>query len=87
MPAIPASTLTESEKPIEKVEGVKFVRQEPDKIILEVSSGTYHFLSEIRRTELTCNTCEQLNKKRPETSVSGPKLVAGAGFEPAAFRL
>jgi alpha-L-rhamnosidase len=52
IPAPHASAVTESGNPVEKAKGVKFVRQEEDKIFLEVISGTYHFTSKIRRTEL-----------------------------------
>lgn len=48
LPATHAAAVTESGLPIEKAEGVKFMREEPDKVLLEVGSGTYHFVSEIR---------------------------------------
>jgi hypothetical protein len=42
-----------------------------------------YFIGEARKRKERKET----NKNGPETAVSGPKLVAGAGFEPAAFRL
>jgi len=47
VPAIDSKSVTESEKPIDKAEAVKFVRQENDRVYLEIVSGTYHFASEI----------------------------------------
>ena len=55
IPASDASTVTESGKPIEKVEGVKFLRKEAGKIVLEVDSGTYHFISQPGRTGVAMN--------------------------------
>lgn len=51
IPAANIANVTENEKPLAKTEGVKFVGQENDKIILDVGSGTYHFVSEIRQTK------------------------------------
>ena len=45
VPTKNASTVTESGKPANKSEGVKFLRQENDRAIYEVASGTYHFAS------------------------------------------
>jgi alpha-L-rhamnosidase len=39
--------ITESGKPVAKAGGVKFIRQEKDKIIFEVGSGTYDFASKL----------------------------------------
>jgi alpha-L-rhamnosidase len=46
IPATAVAGITESGKPIEKSEGVKLLRQEKDKVFLEVGSGTYKFASE-----------------------------------------
>jgi alpha-L-rhamnosidase len=47
VPAKDIACVTESGKPVENAEGVKFLRQEDDKIVFEVGSGTYKFASEI----------------------------------------
>jgi alpha-L-rhamnosidase len=49
VPARDIASITESEKPVEQAEGVKFLRQENDKVVFEVGSGTYEFASEIRQ--------------------------------------
>jgi alpha-L-rhamnosidase len=41
------ASITEGGKPVEQAEGVKFLRQENDKVVFEVSSGTYEFASEV----------------------------------------
>ena len=43
IPAANADRVTESGKPANSVEGVKFLRMENNKAIFEVSSGEYHF--------------------------------------------
>jgi alpha-L-rhamnosidase len=45
VPAADVASVTESGKPLEKAEDVKFLKQEKGKCILEVGSGTYNFVS------------------------------------------
>jgi len=52
IPAIDIVNVTENKKPIDKTKDINFVRQENDKVILEVGSGTYHFVSEIHQGKL-----------------------------------
>jgi alpha-L-rhamnosidase len=47
VPATDAARVTESGKPAQRAEGVRFVGQEKDKAIFEVDSGTYSFASDI----------------------------------------
>jgi len=47
VPSKDTASITESGKPVEQAEGVKFLRQENDKVVFEVGSGTYKFASEI----------------------------------------
>lgn len=49
VPARDIASITEGGKPVEQAEGVKFLRQENDKVVFEVGSGTYEFASEIRQ--------------------------------------
>jgi alpha-L-rhamnosidase len=46
VPALSRASITESGRPVEKADHLKFVRQENDKTIFEVGSGTYKFASE-----------------------------------------
>ena len=43
MPAKSADTITESGKPLAKAPGVKFLRMEGDRAVLEVEAGSYRF--------------------------------------------
>lgn len=47
VPSKDAANVTETGKPAQKAEGVKFLRQEGDKTVFEVGSGTYRFSSEL----------------------------------------
>ena len=47
LPATSAEKITESGKPLTKVSGVKFLRMESDRALLEVESGKYHFISKL----------------------------------------
>jgi alpha-L-rhamnosidase len=40
--------VTESGKPVAKATGVKFLRQENDKLVYEVGSGTYKFATDLK---------------------------------------
>jgi alpha-L-rhamnosidase len=55
VPASDTSRVTESGKPFEKAVGVKLLRQEAGKIVLEVGSGTYHFVSTPGRMGVASN--------------------------------
>ena len=46
IPAKDVKSVTESGKPVERAEGVKFLRQENDKCVFEIGSGIYKFASE-----------------------------------------
>ena len=48
VPAKDIAGITESGVPVQQAGGVKFLRQENDKVDLEVGSGTYKFASEIK---------------------------------------
>ena len=48
VPAKGVANVTESGRSIQNAEGVKFLRQENDKVVVQVGSGTYKFVSEIR---------------------------------------
>ena len=48
VPANGLANVTESGKSVQDAEGVKFLRQENDKVVVEVGSGTYKFASDIR---------------------------------------
>jgi alpha-L-rhamnosidase len=48
IPAAAADGITESGQPITKAVGVKFLRQEADRAVFEVGSGSYKFTSETR---------------------------------------
>jgi alpha-L-rhamnosidase len=43
VPAKNADTITESGKPLAKVMGVKFLRMDGDRAVLEVEAGSYRF--------------------------------------------
>jgi hypothetical protein len=43
VPAKSADTITESGKSLAKVPGVKFLRMEGDRAVLEVEAGSYRF--------------------------------------------
>lgn len=43
VPAKSADAITESGKPLAKAPGVKFLRMETDRAVLEVESGSYRF--------------------------------------------
>jgi alpha-L-rhamnosidase len=47
LPAMDAATVTESGKPVKQAKGVKFLRMEKGRAMLEVGSGTYQFSSTI----------------------------------------
>jgi alpha-L-rhamnosidase len=49
IPAEEISDLTESGKSLKNADGVKLLRQENGKAILEIGSGTYEFASEIMK--------------------------------------
>jgi alpha-L-rhamnosidase len=46
VPSSSREDVTESGSPVEKVDGIKFVRQERNKTVVQVPSGTYHFVSQ-----------------------------------------
>ena len=48
VPAKDMAAITESGKPVAQAEGVKFLRQDNDKIVFRVGSGNYRFVSEIK---------------------------------------
>jgi alpha-L-rhamnosidase len=48
VPASGSASVTEDGKSMEKAAGVKFLRQENEKVVVEVGSGTYKFVSETR---------------------------------------
>ncbi len=48
VPAKDVAEVTESGRPVNQAEGVKFLRQEKDAVDFEVGSGTYRFASETR---------------------------------------
>jgi hypothetical protein len=41
-------TITESGKPLEQAEDIKFLRQENDRIVFQAGSGKYAFASETK---------------------------------------
>ena len=45
VPAASADAVTESGKPLAKVKGVKLLRVEAGRVVLEVGSGEYHFVA------------------------------------------
>jgi len=47
LPASSASRVTESGQPLDGVTGVKFLRQEGDRVVLAVESGSYRFVSRL----------------------------------------
>ncbi|HSY18292.1 MAG TPA: family 78 glycoside hydrolase catalytic domain [Candidatus Acidoferrales bacterium] len=49
IPTSDPASITESGRPVEQVEGVKFLRQENGRAIFRVGSGTYKFASDIFR--------------------------------------
>jgi len=49
LPAENLSSVTEGGQPLARVQGVKWLRQEADRVVLEVGSGQYVFGSEFRR--------------------------------------
>jgi alpha-L-rhamnosidase len=53
VPASDVANVTESGKPVRNAADVKFLRQENDKCVLEVGSGTYNFVSEMRLQKST----------------------------------
>jgi alpha-L-rhamnosidase len=48
VPARDLASITESGKPVDQAEGVVFLRQENDKFVFAVGSGTYTFTSETK---------------------------------------
>jgi alpha-L-rhamnosidase len=46
IPSTGPADVTESGSAVEKVDGIKFLRQEQNKTVVEVPSGTYHFVSQ-----------------------------------------
>jgi hypothetical protein len=46
VPAKSADTITESGKPLTKASGVKFLRMDGDRAVLEVEAGSYRFASQ-----------------------------------------
>jgi alpha-L-rhamnosidase len=48
VPAVAVESITESGKPVAKVDGVKFLRLEEGKAMFEVGAGTYTFASEMK---------------------------------------
>lgn len=48
VPAKDLASITEGGKPVGQAEGVKFLRQENEKFVFQVGSGTYKFISEIK---------------------------------------
>jgi alpha-L-rhamnosidase len=48
VPTVNPEGITESGKPVANAEGVEFVRQDGDKVVFEVGSGRYKFVSEIK---------------------------------------
>lgn len=46
IPSASSADVTESGSSVEKADGIKFLRQEQNKTIVEVGSGTYHFVSQ-----------------------------------------
>jgi alpha-L-rhamnosidase len=51
VPAKNADAITESGKPLAKAPGVKFLRMEGDRAVLEVEAGSYRFASRIAADE------------------------------------
>ncbi len=49
VPAKNADAITESGKPLTKAPGVKFLRMEGDRAVLEVEAGSYQFASGVGR--------------------------------------
>jgi len=49
VPAKNMASITEGGKPVASAEGVKFLRQENDKVVFELGSGTYAFASDLGR--------------------------------------
>ncbi|MBI5685967.1 MAG: hypothetical protein HZC54_12920, partial [Verrucomicrobia bacterium] len=49
VPAKSADTITESSKPLAKAPGVKFLRMEGNRAVLEVEAGSYRFSSGVSR--------------------------------------
>ncbi len=47
IPAKPESEVTENGKPVERSQGVKVLRQEPHRVVLEIGSGHYRFQSRL----------------------------------------
>ncbi|MGA2749521.1 MAG: family 78 glycoside hydrolase catalytic domain [Verrucomicrobiota bacterium] len=43
LPAIEIKSITESGKPVEQAVGVKYLRQENDRVVLQAGSGSYYF--------------------------------------------
>jgi alpha-L-rhamnosidase len=52
IPAKDRASVRESKAPLDKAHGVKFLRQENNKVMVEIGSGTYHFNSEIGEAKL-----------------------------------
>ena len=48
LPAKDPAGITENGKPLEKAEGVKFVRMETDRAVLAVESGSYRFTAPLK---------------------------------------
>ena len=49
LPARSPDSITETDQPLEKVAGVKFVRMEGDRAVITVESGRFHFSSSLSR--------------------------------------
>ncbi|MBI5685975.1 MAG: hypothetical protein HZC54_12960 [Verrucomicrobia bacterium] len=50
VPAKSADAITESGKPLSKAPGVKFLRMDGDRPVLEVEAGSYRFASGMGRS-------------------------------------
>ena len=49
MPAAPDRPMLESDEPVERADGVRVLRREPDRVVLAVAPGRYRFASELER--------------------------------------
>ena len=56
IPASSVASITESGRPVQNAEGVKFLRQEDGKSVFEVGSGSYQFAAEITPPPGTVNS-------------------------------
>jgi alpha-L-rhamnosidase len=48
MPAVDVATVREGDRPVGQAAGVRFVRQEPGRVLLAVESGVYAFTAPAR---------------------------------------